>query len=604
MYSYKRCSKGMIVVLALLASAYTPPTWAHAQLDFPMVDVITTPTSPAIVIDLDTVFSNINQGTGLPHSETINFSVVGNTDPAVINVDFSGSILTLTPLSLGTATITVEAEGTGGDDVFDDITVTVVDTNAPVATPTSETFSGATYVEDMAPITIVLSAIFSDPDGDALTFSLGSSSGGSILTAGDPSSGTVILTPIANASGTQTFVFIATDIFGASATFTPTFVLTQVNDDPFLVGGGIADVVVAEDTATVSVSIGGIFDDVDLAFPGDSHTVSVNLNDNPALVTSTNSLFSLSGSLTFSVTPNANGNAGITVEATDSQGASVQTSFTITVTPLNDAPTVVSAILDQVHVEDGGNLSVSFAGVFDDVDLAIEGDTQSFSVLSVGNPTLITAAAISGTDVILTFGAEQNGSSTVEIEVQDSAGASVSDTFTVNVTPVDDPPFVQNPIGVVAVDEDAADTVIDLYNLFDDPDIATNGDVLTFVIVSNDNPTLFALISVVGGAGSASLVLDYGDNQFGNANLVVEATDSTGLTATDAFSVVITEVFPTASDDSVSMNEDDPELIIDVLANDDPGETPTLIIAVGRTWTNPLTGETVDQISESDPTTV
>ncbi|TDJ31749.1 MAG: hypothetical protein E2O59_00255 [Gammaproteobacteria bacterium] len=498
MYSYKRCNKGMIVVLALLASAYTRPVWAHAQVDFPMVDFVTTLNSPDTVIDLNTVFSDRFIISGLPHGGSIDFDEDDNTDDSVIDEDVSGSFLTLRPLSVGTATIRVEAQGTNGPEVYDDITVTVVDTNAPVATPSSETFSGASYFEDMAPITLVLSAIFSDPDGDALTFSLGSSSGGSVLTAGDPSSGTVILTPIANASGTQTFVFIATDIFGASATYTVTYILT----------------------------------------------------------------------------------------------------------PVNSPPTVVSAIADQVHVEDGGNLSVSFAGVFDDVDLASGGDTLSFSVLSVGNPTLITAALISGTDVILTFGAEQNGSSTVEIEVQDSAGASVSDTFTVNVTPVDDPPFVQNPIGVVAVDEDAVDTVIDLYNVFDDPDIATNGDVLTFVIISNDNPTLFALISVVGGAGTASLVLDYGDNQFGNANLVVEATDSTGLAITDAFSVVITEIFPIARDDSAVMNEDDPELTIDVLANDDLGEEPTLIINIGRTWTDPVSGLTYTEISETDPTTI
>ena len=903
MYRSNRHNKGMIAAFVLLVCGFAPGSWANAQLDNPFVDFTANvglpAPSPDTEIDLLSVFSD-SLGSDLT------FTVVSNTDSSVVSTNFesSGDTLVLTPVSAGTAAIVIGATGDTGPQITDAITVTVVDNAAPVASPTTQ---APVFIEDdPVPITADLDpGIFTDPDGDPLTLSPGPVTGDLILTAGDLSSGTVTMTPIPDANGTQQFVFIATDTWGASTTFTVSFTLTPVNDaptagaiadtsvpedtvtvsvsiggvfddvdlanegdshtvtavsdnpalvfstnslaslagsltfdvtpdasgtagitvtatdfeglsvqttfnitvtpvndtptagviadrsvpedtvsvsvsingifidvdagdahtvtalsdDPALVAstnslsgltgdltfsvtpdangtagitvtatdlsgasvqtsftievtpvndaptaGAIADTSVPEDTVTVSVSIGGVFDDVDLANEGDSHTVtavsdnpalvfstnslaslagsltfdvtpdasgtagitvtatdfagfsvqasftvtvtpvddpptagsipdttvpedtgsvSVSINGvfddadlpsdshtvtavsaNPALMTSTNSLASLNGDLTFAVAPNGNGDAGITVTATDSTGLSIQTSFTITVTPSNDPPILVGNIPDQVHPEDGGVLSVSFAGVFDDVDLANEGDTQNFSVLAIGNPTLITAASISGTSVLLTFGAEQNGSSTVEILVQDSAGAGVSDSFVVDVTPVDDPPFVQNPIGVIEVLEDSVDTVIDLYDVFDDPDIATNGDVLTFVIISNDNPTLFALISITGGAGAASLVLDYGDNQFGTANLVVEATDSAGLTASDAFTVNVTEVAPVAADESVSMNEDDPALTINVLANDDLGEEPTLIINVGRTWVDPVSGSTYTEVSESGPTTI
>ena len=73
-----------------------------------------------------------------------------------------------------------------------------------------------------------------------------------------------------------------------------------------------------------------------------------------------------SGTLTYTTAPNANGGATVTVVAKDNGGTSnggIDTSspsqtFTITVTPVNDAPTFTKGA-DQTIFEDAGPQSVA-----------------------------------------------------------------------------------------------------------------------------------------------------------------------------------------------------------------------------------------------------
>jgi hypothetical protein len=88
-------------------------------------------------------------------------------------------------------------------------------------------------------------------------------------------------------------------------------------------------------------------------------------------------------------------------------------------------------------------------------------------------------------------------------------------------------------IPAVNVQQDAADTVVNLWGAFDDttdPD-----DLLTFSITANTNPPLFSSTGVGNAAGT--LTLDFAANQVGTAVLTVRATDTGGLTADAALTV-------------------------------------------------------------------
>ena len=96
-----------------------------------------------------------------------------------------------------------------------------------------------------------------------------------------------------------------------------------------------------------------------------------------------------------------------------------------------------------------------------------------------------------------------------------------------------DAPTVVSPIADVVEDENASDTVIDLFATFEDPEDA-DAD-LTYSIESNTNPALFAAAVVDPVAGT--ITLDYVADTFGAADIVVRATDTGGRFVDEAFSV-------------------------------------------------------------------
>src|SRR5206468_2642502 len=83
-------------------------------------------------------------------------------------------------------------------------------------------------------------------------------------------------------------------------------------------------------------------------------------NDNSALF-SAQPAVSPVGTLTYAPAPNANGAATVTVQLHDNGGgtdASAPQTFTITVTPVNDAPSFVKGA-DQTVLEDAGPQTVN-----------------------------------------------------------------------------------------------------------------------------------------------------------------------------------------------------------------------------------------------------
>ena len=110
----------------------------------------------------------------------------------------------------------------------------------------------------------------------------------------------------------------------------------------------------------------------------------------------------------------------------------------------------------------------------------------------------------------------------------------MNDTFTITFTAVNDEPTVANPIGQVNADEDDPDTMITLSNVFDDVDLNTEGDTLTFSVEGNDNPGL-----VTASIDNGDLVLALAPDMSGNATITVRATDKEDEIVDDTFTLVV-----------------------------------------------------------------
>ena len=154
------------------------------------------------------------------------------------------------------------------------------------------------------------------------------------------------------------------------------------------------------------------------------------------------------GTFDFTPAPNFNGNATFSYTVDDSNGAtSNPATVTITVTPVNDAPTFTVATDPITVLEDSGVYSAAWASA----SSGGPGETQglTFVVTDNTNPTLFAAGpGVSATGVLgFTPASNANGTATITIELRDDGGTANGGTdtsapvvFDIVVTAVNDAP--------------------------------------------------------------------------------------------------------------------------------------------------------------------
>ena len=133
--------------------------------------------------------------------------------------------------------------------------------------------------------------------------------------------------------------------------------------------------------------------------------------------------------LTISPAPDANGSTTITLTANDNDPRSqnTSTSFELTVTPVNDAPTVASAVGDREAPAGSDPIEIDLAGVFADVDDA----TLQYAASSSAPETA--TASVSGT--VASVVPVTLGTATITLQATDAAGLTATETFVLTVLP-------------------------------------------------------------------------------------------------------------------------------------------------------------------------
>lgn len=309
-----------------------------------------------------------------------------------------------------------------------------------------------------------------DGDGGAqtLTFNITDNTNPNLFSAGPAVSSTGVLTytPAATASGTAAITLTLSDDGGTanggvdtSAPQTFNITVNAINDAPSFTAG--PDQTVNEDAGaqTVNPWATGIS-----AGPPDEtgQTLTFNIigNTNPGLFSAGPAITS-AGVLTYAPAPDAFGTATITVTLQDNGGTAnggVDTSapqtFTITVNSVNDAPSFTKGP-DQTVLEDAGARTVAGWATGISAGPANEaGQTLTFAVTSNTNAGLFSAGPAVAANGTLTYtpAANANGTATITLVLQDNGGTadggvdtSAAQTFTITVTPVNDPPVVTAP---------------------------------------------------------------------------------------------------------------------------------------------------------------
>ena len=223
----------------------------------------------------------------------------------------------------------------------------------------------------------------------------------------------------------------------------------------------------------------------------------------------------------------------------------------VTVVDKNDPPITVDKTV-STNEDTPVSITINDLIAGDSVGPANEQLIQTLNFSGVINPTsqggrveivgdrviYYPANHFNGTDTFV-YLVTDDGLSNGQPDPQTSRG-----TVTVIVDPVNDSPFVVKPFGTVTVLEDSLEREFVLSEYFSDPDIVTNGDVLTYRVASNSNTGLVEPTF----AGGKMFVRPKPD-QNGQATIVIEAMDMAGLKTTSTLRLIVTPV------------DDDPRLV-------------------------------------------
>ena len=179
----------------------------------------------------DAATINASSYFSVPSGDTLTYSAT-SSDTSKATVSLSGATLTTTGVAAGSATITVTVTNTSNNaTATQTFSVTVVTNLAPTTVGTMPTLeAGQTWVDQIG-----VSAYFSDPDGNALTYTA-SSSNDLVAEASMSSTDNSALIVFCNSVGTATITVTATDPSNASATqsFSVTVVAQQADAVPGL----------------------------------------------------------------------------------------------------------------------------------------------------------------------------------------------------------------------------------------------------------------------------------------------------------------------------------------------------------------------------------
>tara|TARA_Y100000310_G_scaffold345778_1_gene469730 strand:- start:6723 stop:11762 length:5040 start_codon:yes stop_codon:yes gene_type:complete len=371
--------------------------------------------------------------------------------------------------------------------------------------PTLTNISDIESLEDVVNTTINLSDFFTDQDGNDLNWSFISPLNISVVIDNDTD--LVNLTPDTNFTGLDSITFIADDSINVTQSNNVTINITSVNDDPFI--AFIGNITKNEDFGSFSIDLTANESDVEDSTTNlDWSVEDVNTTLLTMIITDSDNDI-----LTFTSQANESGSDEFIFKLTDSNGGNLTQNVTITISAVNDAPLLTTNINETLITEDT-NTTINLTSFFTDID----SPNINFSNIGGTNLTII----IDNDTNIATLTPDVNftGLSSTTFSGFDGSSSTDSNNVTINVTNVNDPPFIKSNIGLINVTEDTSKT-LDLTSFEDDlEDSGTNLnwevlDVNTslFSISIEQSTDIMSIIPVGNATGEDLIILNLSDSQ-------------------------------------------------------------------------------------------
>ncbi|MGC9524240.1 MAG: ELWxxDGT repeat protein [Limnospira sp.] len=498
---------------------------------------------------------------------TLTYSITAGNDDSIFAINgITGEITIVDSTQLDFETtdsynLTVQVTDTEHQT---DATVTVSITDANDAPEIGD--QSLSVAEDAIDGTSVGTPTASDPDGDSLTYSITAGNGDGIFTI-DESTGEITVADstqlnFETAESYNLTVQIDDGEYQTSAAVTVN--LTDVNETPEFTSTAPTSA-----TQGITYTYNIVIDDPDA---GD--TLAITAPTLPDWLTLTDNG---DGTATLTGTPDNDQVGDHTVELqVEDAGGEIQTqSVTVTVSNVNDAPTI-SGTPDTTVDEDSG---YSFTPTAEDIDA---GDTLNFSIQNKpGWATFDSATGkLGGTPTNEDVGTTEN----IVISVSDGTEAVTLDGFSLEVVNANDAPEFASTAPTSGTQGSAY-----TYNIvIDDPDA---GDTLAITA-----PTLPDWLTLTdNGDGTATLTGTPDNDQVGDHTVEVQVEDEAGEIRTQNFTLRVknTNDAPTLSGTPDTTVEEEATYSFVPTAEDLDGDTLSFSIQNKPSWAtfNSTTGK-------------
>ncbi len=465
-----------------------------------------------------------------PDGDALSASVFSDNTNVVTAALGQPSLIKLSAVGAGTATVTLTVDDGKNPPVSASFTVSVAAANLPPAVETifPQTLGAGDSLD------VLYAAV--DPEGDALTPTV-SVDNPSVVTAAISAPGTIRLTGVS--AGSATVTLSVTD--GKNPPVTMPFTVTVVANAPPSV------------TPIEPQALGpGEARDVPYTASdpeGDPLTTTAS-SDNPSVVVAA---VNVPGAITLSAV--GAGAATVTLSVSDGVNPAVTTSFAVTVSAPNIPPSV--APIEPQALGPGEARDVPYAASDP------EGDPLT-ATASSDNPGVV--VAVVNVPGAITLNAVGAGAATVTLSVSDGVNAPVTTSFSVTVSAPNADPVIQ-PVPDQTVNAAASLSVLVSVS---DPD----GDMVTLTAVS-DNPA----VATAFAGGPGEVILSGGVP--GTATIMVDASDGRGGSASVSFLVTVqgvnnAPVIQPIPDQSLSVGE---QIAVAVSISDPDGD-PLVVSAV------------------------
>ncbi|MHA3774436.1 M36 family metallopeptidase [Verrucomicrobiota bacterium sgz303538] len=374
-----------------------------------------------------------------------------------------------------------------------------------------------------------------------------------IQLAGTGVNRTVQVTPAANQHGSAVVTLRVLDGGGKSTDLSFTVTVSAVNDAPAFIAG--ANQTVAEDCGPQSLP--GWATSVN-AGPANESAQILEFdvtNDSPSLFATPPSITS-NGTLNFTPSPNAYGSATITVRLRDNGGianggsdTSAPQTFRISVTPVDDAPTV-NALGDIDLAEDAPEQRVSLSGISSGADNELQSlvvSATSNNPALIANPEVTYTSPASTGMLRFTVAGDSAGEAVITVAVSDGGqNPATTRSFRVRVAAVNDAPSFVKGADSTVLEDGGPQTIPDWATAISAGPADENTQSIDF-IVTNDKPALFSAPPAISPDGSLSFTP--APNANGSTTVTVRLHDSGGISnggsdtsAAQVFTITVTAV--------------------------------------------------------------